>query len=68
MSPKVPADIVEKIYAAAHRVAGLEAFHDQIARMGFEPVVPETLQQFAQSLQLAYDHFGELNRTFILKQ
>lgn len=68
VSPKVPADIVEKIYAAAHRVASQKPFHDQITGMGFEPVVPDTLQEFAQSLQLSYDHFGELNRTFILKQ
>lgn len=68
VSPKVPAPIVEKLYAATRRVAGLAQFHEQISRMGFEPVVPDSPQQFAQRLQLDYDHFGELNRTFVLKQ
>ncbi|MGB3070290.1 MAG: tripartite tricarboxylate transporter substrate binding protein [Ottowia sp.] len=68
VSPKVPAPIVEKLYAATRRVAGLAQFHEQIARMGFEPVVPDSPQQFTQRLQLDYDHFGELNRTFVLKQ
>ncbi len=68
VSSKVPAPIVEKLYAATRRVAGLAPFHDQIARMGFEPVLPDSLQQFAQRLQLDYDHFGTLNRTFTLKQ
>lgn len=68
VSPKVPAPIVEKLYAATLRIANLAPFHDQLARMGFEPVLPDSSQQFAQRLQSDYDHFAELNRTFILKQ
>lgn len=68
VSPRVPAPIVEKLYAATRRIAGLAPFHDQIVRMGFEPVVPDSLQQFAQRLQSDYDHFGALNRTFAMKQ
>lgn len=68
VSPKVPADVVEKLYAATRRIAGLAPFRDQITQMGFESVLPDSLQQFAQRLQLDYDQFGTLNRTFILKQ
>ncbi|MNE99787.1 hypothetical protein D3C80_1985120 [compost metagenome] len=68
MSPKVPAAIVEKLYATTRRIAGLAPFHDQIARMGFEPVLPDSMQQFAQRLQSDYDHFAALNRTLTLKQ
>ncbi len=68
VSPKVPAPIVEKLYAVTRRIADLTPFKDQIARIGFEPVVPDSLQQFAQHLQSDYDRFGVLNRTFALKQ
>ncbi|MCT9810627.1 tripartite tricarboxylate transporter substrate binding protein [Acidovorax sp. Be4] len=68
VSPKVPAAIVDKLYATVQRIAGLAPFHDQIARMGFEPVLPDSSQQFAQRLQSDHEHFGALNRTFALKQ
>ncbi len=68
VSPKVPTAIVEKLYATTRRIAGLAPFHDQIARMGFEPVQPDSMQQFSQRLQSDYDHFAALNRTLSLKQ
>jgi len=68
VSPKVPAAIVEKIYAATRRIAGLAPFHEQVAQLGFEPVLPDSPQQFSQRLQADYDHFDALNRSLTLKQ
>lgn len=68
VSPKVPAAVVEKLYAATRRIAGRAPYHEQIARIGFEPVQPDSPQQFAQRLQSDYEHFGALNRTLALKQ
>lgn len=68
VSPKVPAAVVEKIYAATRRIAGLAPFREQIAKQGFEPVMPESPQQFAQRLQSDYDSFEALNRKLALKQ
>ena len=68
VSPKVPAAVVEKLYAVTRRIAGLAPFRDQVAKLGFEPVMPDSLQQFAQRLQSDYDHFDALNRTLTLKQ
>ena len=66
VSPKVPAAVVEKIYAVTRRIAGMAPFRSQIANLGFEPLTPDSLQQFAQRLQSDYDHFDALNRTFTL--
>ena len=68
VSPKVPAPIVEKIYAVSKRIAEQAEFREQISRLGFEPMVPESAQQFSKRLQADYDQFGALNRTFMLKQ
>lgn len=68
VSPKVPAAVVEKLYAATRRVAARAAFHEQVAQLGFEPVLPASLHQFGQRLQADYDNFEALNRTLTLKQ
>ncbi len=68
VSPKVPAADIEKLYAATRHIAGLAPFRDQIAQLGFEPVVPASPLQFAQRLQTDFDYFAELNRTMTLKQ
>ncbi|HSV81241.1 MAG TPA: tripartite tricarboxylate transporter substrate binding protein [Ramlibacter sp.] len=68
VSPKVPAAVVEKLYAATRRIAGQAAFRDQVSQLGFEPVLPASLQQFGQRLQSDYDNFEALNRTLTLKQ
>jgi len=66
VSPKVPAAVVEKLYAVTHRIAGLAPFRDKITKLRFEPVMPDSLQQFTQRLQSDYDHFDALNRTLTL--
>lgn len=68
VSPKMPDDVVEKIYAVTQRIAGLTPFRDQISKLGFEPVIPESMQQFAQRLQLDYDNIASLNHKLDLKQ
>jgi tripartite-type tricarboxylate transporter receptor subunit TctC len=68
VSPKVPAAIVEELYAVTRRIAGQAAFRESIAKLRFEPIVPDSLQQFAQRLQSDYDHFDALNRTLTLKK
>jgi tripartite-type tricarboxylate transporter receptor subunit TctC len=68
VSPKVPAAIVEKLYAATRRVASLAPFHDQVANLGFEPVVPDSMLQFTLRLQSDYDNFAALNRALTLTQ
>lgn len=68
VSPKVPAAVVEKLYAATRRIASQAAFRSQIAQLGFEPVLPASPQQFALRLQADFDHFGALNRVVTLKQ
>lgn len=68
VSPKVPAAVVEKIYAATRRVAGQAMFRDQIAKQGFEPVLPASLQQFGQRLQSDYVRYEAMNRTVALSR
>lgn len=68
VSPKVPAAIVEELYAVTRRIAGQAAFRESIAKLRFEPIVPDSLQQFAQRLQSDYDHFDALNRVLTLKK
>lgn len=68
VSPKVPAAIVEELYAVTRRIAGQAAFRESIAKLRFEPIVPDSLQQFAQRLQSDYDHFDALNRALTLKK
>lgn len=68
VSPKVPAAVVEEIYAVTRRIAGQAAFRESIAKLRFEPIVPDSLQQFAQRLQSDYDHFDALNRTLTLNK
>lgn len=68
VSPKVPAAVVEKLYAVTRRIAGQAAFRESIAKLGFEPIMPDSLQQFAQRLQSDYDHFDALNRTLTLNK
>lgn len=68
VSPKVPPAVVEKLYAVTRHIAGLAPFRDQVAKLRFEPIMPESPQQFAQRLQSDYDHFDALNRKLTLKQ
>ncbi len=68
VSPKVPAAVVEKLYAATRRIAAQAPFREQVAKLGFEPLVPDSQQQFTQRLQADFDHFEALNRILTLKQ
>lgn len=68
VSPKVPAAVVEQLYAVTRRIAGQATFRESIAKLRFEPILPDSLQQFAQRLQSDYDHFEALNRTMTLNK
>lgn len=68
VSPKVPAPVIEKLYEVTRRIASMPAFREQIAKQGFEPLVPQSPKQFTQRLQADFDQFAEMNRTLTLKR
>jgi tripartite-type tricarboxylate transporter receptor subunit TctC len=67
MSPKVPLDVADKLYAVTRKIAASPQFGAKLAELGFEPMEPTSPDQFARILASDYARNGELVRRLNVK-